>query len=121
AESIRDDPFADFVKQDAERTAAAIHTDQALKVNPGRSWSWALAGWAVLAVLVTFMQPFDPFGVQQQRQAQVAAEQQEDAAVEHLIEATSLVKEIERPEGSLTEADPQQAMRELLELTRRDL
>lgn len=121
AESIRDDPFADFVKQDAERTAAAISADKALRVNPGRAWSWTFAGWAVLAVLVVFVRPFDPFGVEEEREAKLVAEAQEDAAVKHLIEAESLVKEVVRPEGALEEADPQQAMRELMELTRRDL
>ncbi|MCC6681741.1 MAG: hypothetical protein IT445_12640, partial [Phycisphaeraceae bacterium] len=121
AASIKDDPFARHVLEQAERTAGAIDAHHALKMQVGDGWKWALPGWAVLALLLVFLPVFDPFGAGQRRQEQIAEAQREEAAREHIMEASSLVRNIEPPKGELSEADPQDAMRELAEMTRRDL
>ncbi len=121
AASIKDDPFAQHVLEQAERTAGAIDAHQALKTQVGNGWKWALPGWAVLALLLVFLPVFDPFGAGQHRQDRIAEAERQEAAREHIMEASSLVRNIEPPKGELSEADPQDAMRDLAEMTRRDL
>lgn len=122
AETLKDDPFARQVLEDADKLASKTRVDDAFKIGLGAGWGYALPAGAVWALMFVFVPSgLDFFGVNQQREEQQQQQAQTEEVQRQILEANALLKEVETNESELTEADPDEVFKELASLSKRDL
>ena len=113
----------DFLRQDAEKAAAAADVNKALPVAAGASWKWATPLAAVAALAFAFVPAgLDLFGLQEERQRE-QQEQQAEARQEQEVDIQrAIIRDLDAAERELREQDdPQKLMDELASLTQREM
>ncbi len=121
AESLKDDPFAKQVLDDANQLASRTRVDEAFKIGLGPGWGYAMPALAVLALGFVFVPEMDVMGLNQQRAKQQQQQAQAEDVQRQVLEANALLKDVQTQESELDEADPDEVFKELASLTKRDL
>ncbi len=126
AADIKDDPFARRVVEDARKTASGLKLASGFPLRWTRVWAYVPPAAAVLAVLVVFLPQMDLLGIATARQQRNRQQQKTQQAQEHIVEAAALIEQIQVTQPttdghSLDELHPDQALRELAQITKQDL
>lgn len=122
ASLAQDDPLAQQVMRDADRAAADIRLSQAVPVRFTRVWGWVVPAAGVVALLALFM-PADLNLLRRGHNSsqEQTHEAQAQAARAQIVQARSLIRELDTQTPELSEADPAAVLKELAQLTQRDL
>jgi hypothetical protein len=121
-ETLKDNPFAHQVQQDANRLASKTRLDEAFTIRLGAGWGYAAPAGAVLALLVAFLPAgLDLLGLNEREAEQQFQQAQAEEAQRQILEANTLVRNVKTSESELVEADPDDILKDLASLTQRDL